>query len=109
MVRPGGRPMAEDVRGCPAAEAVALVGRLTVLPTALVWLPGLDTVTVLPGLDPLGTVHCCCAEPLHVSMTSRAAVLPPGSDRHSPELGLSSEPLAWAVQPCALLWLQGYQ
>src|SRR5438105_3301857 len=42
-------------------------------------------------------------------MSRRAPVLPPGTVRQSPEFGLTSSPLAWCVQPCALEALQGYQ
>src|ERR1017187_10498752 len=58
---------------------------------------------------PDGRVHSCWAEPVQVSMSRRAPVLPPGSVRHRPELGLTSSPLAWWVQPCAALPLHGYQ
>src|SRR5882724_10126143 len=58
---------------------------------------------------PVGRVHCCWAESVQVSMSSRALVLPPGSVRHSPELGLTSSPLAWWVQFWAAVPLQGYQ
>ena len=44
---------------------------------------------------PEGRVHCCWAESVQVSMSSRAPVLAPGSVRHSPEPGLTSSPLAW--------------
>src|ERR1035437_4839130 len=58
---------------------------------------------------PVGRVHSCWAEPAQVSMSSRAPVLPPGSVRHRPELGLTSSPLDWWVQPWAAVPLQGYQ
>src|SRR5580700_1068844 len=47
---------------------------------------------------PVGRVHFCWAEPVQVSMSSRAPVLAPGTVRHSPELGLTSSPLAWWAQ-----------
>src|ERR1700759_3585944 len=62
-----------------------------------------------PPPVPLGVDHCCWAEPVHVSMSSRALVLPPGSVRHRPELGLTSSPLAWFVQFWAVVPLHGYQ
>src|SRR5260221_8439685 len=58
---------------------------------------------------PVGSFHCWSAASVQVSMSRRAPVLPPGSVRHRPEFGLSSSPLAWWVQPCAALALQGYQ
>ena len=58
---------------------------------------------------PVGSVQSCWAEPVQVSMSSRAPVLPPGSVRHSPELGLTSSPLDWCVQCWAAVPLHGYQ
>src|SRR5882757_2064444 len=58
---------------------------------------------------PVGSVQCCCAEPVQVSMSSRAPVLPPGSVRQRPELGLTSSPFDWWVQVWAAVPLQGYQ
>src|SRR6266852_2463206 len=60
-----------------------------------------------PLPPPLGRVHCCWAESVQVSMSSRTLVLPPGSVRHSPELGLTSSPFAWWVQFWAAVPLQG--
>ena len=37
----------------PEAESVALICRLTAVPTVPVWLPGLVTVTVLPVVEVL--------------------------------------------------------
>ena len=37
----------------PEAESVAWICRLTAVPTVVVWLPGLVTVTVLPVVLPL--------------------------------------------------------
>src|ERR1039457_4802646 len=82
---------------------------MAAVPTVDVWVPGLVTVTVLLPPPPLGTVHFCWAESVQVSMSSRELVLPPGSVRHRPELGLTSSPLAWWAQPWAALPLQGYQ
>src|SRR5579859_1371784 len=48
MDRPAGRPLALQVKVWPDCESVALICRLTAVPTVPVWLPGLDTVTVLP-------------------------------------------------------------
>src|ERR1700761_7352620 len=62
-----------------------------------------------PLLLPVGSVHCWSAAPVQVSMSSREAVFPPGSVRHSPELGLTISPLDWYVQPCAFVPLHGYQ
>src|ERR1700726_3348365 len=42
---------------------------------------------------PVGSVHCWSAAPVQVSMSSLDPVLPPGSVRQSPELGLTSSPL----------------
>ena len=50
---PAGRPVALKVSVWPDAESVALICRLTAVPTVEVWLPGLVTVTVLPPLPPL--------------------------------------------------------
>ena len=58
---------------------------------------------------PVGRVHCWSAASVQVSMSSRAPVLPPGSVRHKPELGLTSSPLDWWVQPWAAVPLHGYQ
>ncbi len=78
------------------------------MPTVDVWLPGLVTVTVLLPL-PVGSFHCCWTESVHVSISSREPVLPPGSVRHNPELGFTTSPLDWYVQPCAAVPLHGYQ
>lgn len=43
---PAGRPVAEYVSVWPDAESLALIWRLTAVPTVLVWLPGLVTVIV---------------------------------------------------------------
>src|ERR1017187_5033213 len=48
MDSPAGSPVAVSVRVWPDAESVALICRLTAVPTVEVWLPGLVTVTVLP-------------------------------------------------------------
>ncbi len=81
------------------------------MPTVEVWLPGPVTLTVslVPPPLPAGRVHCWSALSAQVSMSSLAVVLPPGSVRHRPELGFTSSPLDWCVQPCALVPLQGYQ
>ena len=50
IVRPAGKPVAVKARVCPGAESVAWICRLTGAPITPVWLPGLVTVTVLPGL-----------------------------------------------------------
>ena len=42
---------------------------------------------------PAGSVHCWSVAPVQVSMSSLDPVLPPGSVRQSPELGLTSSPL----------------
>ena len=42
-------------------------------------------------------------------MSNRAPVLPPGSVRHRPEVGLTSSPLDWCVQFWAAVPLHGYQ
>ena len=42
---------------------------------------------------PVGSVHCWSVAPVQVSMSSLDPVLPPGSVRQSPELGLTSSPL----------------
>src|SRR6202012_1743450 len=47
--RPAGSPLAEKVSVCPEAESVPLTCSLAAVPTVPVWLPGLVTVTVLPG------------------------------------------------------------
>src|SRR3984957_1846170 len=47
--RPAGSPVAEKASVCPEAESVPLTLRLAAVPTVPVWLPGLLTVTVLPG------------------------------------------------------------
>src|SRR6185437_2426334 len=96
--RPAGRPLALYGSVWLDAESVAWICRLAAAPTVVLWLPGLVTVTVFP-VPPLGSVHCCCAESVQVSMSSRAPVLPPGSVRQSPEFGLTSSPLAWWFQP----------
>src|ERR1700733_2679724 len=70
--------------------------------------PQLPPVPVPPPL-PVGSVHCWSVAPVQVSMSSLDPVLPPGSVRHSPELGLTSSPLDWCVQPCAAVPLHGYQ
>src|SRR5215469_17616099 len=44
---PVGRPVAVYVRVWPEPESVALIARLTELPSVVVWAPGLVTVTVL--------------------------------------------------------------
>ncbi len=62
-----------------------------------------------PPPPPAGSVHCWLAAPVQVSMSSREPALPPGSVRHRPEFGLTNSPLAWCVQPWALVPLQGYQ
>jgi hypothetical protein len=50
---PAGKPDAEYVKVCPAAESVACTcSPLIAVPTVPLWLPGLVTVTVLP-LPPL--------------------------------------------------------
>src|SRR5690349_21834079 len=67
-------------------EAFSSEDAVAVLPCAM--------FAVLQPPVPAGTVHCCCAEPVQVSMSIRALVLPPGSVRHSPEFGLTSSPLA---------------
>src|SRR5262249_41381949 len=107
--RPAGRPVAPYVSVCPDAESVACICRLTAGPTVEGWLPGVVTVTMLPPPEPGGPVHNCWAEPVQVSMSSRAPVLAPGSVRHRPEFGLTSSPLAWWVQFCAAVPLHGYQ
>jgi hypothetical protein len=78
----------------PVAESLAWICKLAAVPTVPLWLPGLVTVTVLPLPPPVGTVQICWAEPVQVSMSSRAAVFPPGTVRHRPEFGLSSVPFA---------------
>src|SRR5689334_14889838 len=95
MVRPAGRPVALYVSVWPDAESVACTWTLTPVPTVDDWLPGEVTVTVLPPPEPVGMVQICWAEPVHVSMSSRAPVLAPGTVRHSPEFGFTSSPLAW--------------
>src|SRR5580698_9597915 len=47
--RPAGSPVAEKVSVWPEAESVPLTFRQAAVPTVPVWLPGLVTVTVLPG------------------------------------------------------------
>src|SRR5215469_16810805 len=50
--RPAGRPLAVKVSVWPDAESLALICRLTAVPTVPDWLPGLVTVTVLPPPPP---------------------------------------------------------
>ncbi len=47
MARPAGRPVAVQVSVWPVAESVPLICRLTEVASAVDWLPGLVTVTVL--------------------------------------------------------------
>src|ERR1700757_4988216 len=47
----------------------------------------------VPPPPPVGSVHCWSVAPVQVSMSSLDPVLPPGSVRQSPELGLTSSPL----------------
>src|SRR5579875_1585396 len=58
---------------------------------------------------PVGSVHCWSLAPVQVSMSSRTAVLPPGSVRHRPEFGLTSSPLDSCVQSWAAVPLHAYQ
>src|ERR1043166_2364066 len=53
MVRPAGRPVAPYVSVWPDAESVACTVRLTAVPAAVLWFPGLVTVTVLPPPPPV--------------------------------------------------------
>ena len=85
--RPAGRPSAVGERW--PEESLAAICRLAAVP--LGWLGGREGPPPLP----LGRVHFCWAEPVQVSMSSREPVLPPGSVRHRPELGLTSSPLDW--------------
>src|SRR5215469_15354344 len=63
--RPAGRPEADQVKDCPDAESLALICRLTAVPTVPVWLPGLFTVTVLaPGLVTIGWLPSQAPAPL---------------------------------------------
>src|SRR5438876_10356182 len=54
MLSPAGRPVAVKVRVCPEAESLAAICRLTAVPTVVVCVPGLVTVTVFAVVPPAG-------------------------------------------------------
>src|SRR3954452_21072871 len=53
--RPPGRPVADQVRVCPACESVAVICSDLAVPTVPLWAPGLFTVTVLPPVVQVGS------------------------------------------------------
>src|SRR6267154_3603972 len=82
-------PSTASAAGVPAfsvEDAVAVLFRARLV------VPQLPPPPPPPPPLPVGRVHFCWAEAVQVSMSSRALVLPPGSVRHSPELGLTSSP-----------------
>src|SRR5690348_12378866 len=64
MPRPAGSPVALQESGLPAVE-LPTIARLTLVPTLLVWVPGL-VILIVSLIAPVGThppaalLHCCC-------------------------------------------------
>src|SRR6185437_7039925 len=95
----------------PSVASAAGVPAFSVEEAVVVLFSATSVVPHVPFPPPLpvGSVHCWPVAPVQVSMSSREPVLPPGSVRQSPELGLTSSPLDWRVQPWAAVPLHGYQ
>src|ERR1035438_10507178 len=102
-------PRLPSTASAAGKPAFSVEDAVAVLFSARLVVPQLPPPPPPPPPLPLGRVHFCCAESVQVSMSSREPVFAPGSVRHRPELGLTSSPLDWWVQPWAAVPLQGYQ
>src|SRR5579872_4147440 len=81
-------PVLPSVASAAGVPAFSVEEAVVVLFSAAFVVPQ-EPVPPPPPPLPVGSVHCWSVAPVQVSMSSLDPVLPPGSVRQSPELGLT--------------------